>query len=101
MVETPTYHVFDMFQTHQDARQLEVEIQAETREYEGTPLEMLSASCSEKDGKLTMTLVNLDLTGEQEVNLAGLCGSIAGNGIITLLSNPEPGFATPSKTRRR
>jgi alpha-L-arabinofuranosidase len=59
MVLTPTYHVFEMFQVHQNARTLPVEVQAEDYVLNGQRLPSVSASAS-KDAKgvLHLSLVN-------------------------------------------
>ena len=90
-VETPNYHVFDLFKTHQGGRQIETSVRAATREAgsEGG-LELLSASASEKEGKLTVTLANLSLTEAQRVKLTARGGSLAGPAEIAVLAHEEP-----------
>ena len=62
MVLTPTYHVFEMYKGHQDARQLESYVETsligETEE-DRVPSLHLSASQA-PDGKLLITAANLD-----------------------------------------
>ena len=90
-VETPNYHVFDMYKTHQGANHIETRVRAATYENgNGGYLELLSASASEKDGCVTITLANLSLTEAQTVKLSAAGGSIAGNAEITVLSHAEP-----------
>ena len=65
MVLTPTYHVFDLYKAHQDARGLDCVVDAEHvtcpgEEEEGATLKMLTASASEKDGVVTLTAANLN-----------------------------------------
>ena len=65
MVLTPTYHVFDLYKAHQDARELECTVEAERVACPGdkdgeTTLKMLTASASEKDGVITLTAANLN-----------------------------------------
>ena len=90
-VETPNYHVFDLFKGHQGARQLCLHMDVPMLEREGfRPTPRISASASEKDGVLTLTLGNLDMTASQEVRLAGLYGSIAGSAQVSVLSADKP-----------
>ena len=60
MVLTPTYHVYDMFKGHMDARQVESYAEAEDLKDGDHTIPSLSVSASEKDGKLTITIVNTD-----------------------------------------
>ena len=89
-VETPNYHIFDMFQTHQGGRHIAASVVCDEAEREGfRPLEMLSASASEKDGKLTITLANLSLTESQSVKLTAIGGSVAGKAKMTTLHHAD------------
>ena len=69
MILTPTYHVYDLFKDHMDARQ--VESYAETEDLKDGDYEIpsLSVSSSEKDGKLTITVVNTDPDKETEIDI--------------------------------
>lgn len=60
MITTPTYEVYKMYVPHQGANNLEVDIQ-----------DVLNFSCSAsvKDGWLNVSLVNISLCDEVEVNL--------------------------------
>jgi len=70
MVLTPTYHVFDLYKAHMDARQLDCFIEAEKTGTEKHSLPAVSASASEKNGTVTLTLSNLDPDKGQEVEIA-------------------------------
>ena len=50
---------------------------------------MLSASASEKDGKVTLTLVNLSCDEEAEINLSCAGGALPGKGTITVLHHQD------------
>ena len=67
MVLTPTYHVFDLYQGHMDARQVDCFVEAEDAGAGEYQLASVTASASEKDGKVTLTLSNLKADGEEEV----------------------------------
>ena len=81
MVLTPTYHVFDLYKAHQDARGLECYVDAEKVEGNFTykeddpqpktpvSLEMLTASASEKDGVITLTAANLNPDEAKDVQV--------------------------------
>ena len=81
MVLTPTYHVFDLYKAHQDARGLDCIVEAEQvemperadRSDDVATLPMLTASASEKDGVITLTAANLnpDEPKDVEVTLFG------------------------------
>ena len=72
MVLTPTYYVFDLYQHHMDAKELACGIEAETLGTEKHSLPGITASASEKDGIVTVTLSNLSPDkGEEVVISAG------------------------------
>lgn len=58
MVKTPTYHVFKMYQVHQDAQLVPIALTSEPYSYKGASIPALSASASEKDGILSITITN-------------------------------------------
>ncbi len=79
---TPTYHVFDMMQYHQDATVIRT-----IAECDGLPEDLpgLSVSASMKDGMLTVTAANLSATEDREVSLVPFGGEIGKEAeIITL-----------------
>ena len=77
MTLTPTYHVFRMYNVHQNATFLPMDIQTATKEVEGGygTLPMLSGTASrDQQGKIHVSLSNVDLQNAQEVtiNLQGM-----------------------------
>ena len=95
-VETPTYHVFDLYKTHQGARQLGVMNECGTfappedkhRAYK--PLDRVSVSASQAaDGTVTITLANADLHEPARVTLHGAGGSLTGRAIVRTLSSED------------
>ena len=91
MVETPNYHVFDMFQGHKGGKQIEASVEARVMESEKyDPLSLLSASASMKEGVLTLTMANMELDTSVEVELAALNGSVAGKGTLRILQHQDP-----------
>ncbi len=73
MVLTPTYHVFDLYKAHQDARQIDCFVECDQVGENGFNLPQVIASASEKDGKITLTLANLAMDREATVDVAGVC----------------------------
>jgi alpha-N-arabinofuranosidase len=68
MVLTPTYHVFRMYKAHQDATLLPVELSAPAYTMDQTSVPSLNVSASrDKDGKLHVSIVNLDPNRPAEV----------------------------------
>jgi alpha-N-arabinofuranosidase len=66
MILTPTYHVFDMYQVHQDAMKLPVYVESESAA--GMPA--LSASVSEDENrKIHISLTNIDPAKEQDLKI--------------------------------
>ena len=61
MILTPTYHVFDMYQVHQDAILLPVRVRTVPYEFGGQSLPALSVSASRDErGAVHVTICNLD-----------------------------------------
>jgi alpha-N-arabinofuranosidase len=61
MLLTPTYHVMEMYNVHQDAVLLPLTVRSEAYELEGSRLNAVSASASrDKNGVVHISLVNID-----------------------------------------
>ena len=61
MILTPTYHVFDFYQVHQDALLLPMSLKSDAYTFEGQSVPAVSASASrDKEGRVHITVVNLD-----------------------------------------
>jgi len=68
MILTPTYHVFDMYQVHQDATLLPLDLRCEKYEFKGDAVPAVSASASrDKEGRIHISLCNLDPNKIQDV----------------------------------
>ena len=90
MVLTPSYYVFQMYNVHQDATYLPIEVQCENKQVrarmgqdgEQRTLPMLGATASKaQDGAVHISLSNVDLENSNEVtvDLSGLgMKSVAG-----------------------
>ncbi len=68
MVLTPTYYVYKMYNVHQNATLIPLEISSNKYVLGQNSLDAINASASEKDGVVSITLCNLDPTKNQEIN---------------------------------
>ncbi|GAB3016207.1 alpha-N-arabinofuranosidase [Spirosoma pulveris] len=81
---TPTYHVLEMYNVHQDATLLPVSVKSEDFAFGKDKLPAVSVSASrDKAGKVHISLVNIDPTKAQEISVdlngikaSGLTGRI-------------------------
>jgi len=91
-VETPNYHVFDMYKTHQDGKMIQVLDDFETIEIkDGQDIKTVSASASvNESGAVTITLANLDYSRDIEVKLTSFGGEVGGNAAVTVLTADDP-----------
>lgn len=75
MVLTPTYHVFRMYNVHQDATYLPLEVNCDVVDTEGNrKLPLVSATASKKNGEVHLSVTNAspDKTETITVNINGL-----------------------------
>lgn len=71
MLLTPTYHVLEMYNVHQDATMLPVDVKSDDYEVEKEKLPAVSVSASrDKAGKVHISLVNIDAGKNQTVSLS-------------------------------
>jgi alpha-L-arabinofuranosidase len=67
---TPTYHVMEMYNVHQDAIMIPLELKSNDYTFEGNKLQAISASASrDPQGFTHISLVNIDTKNSQEVNI--------------------------------
>ena len=70
IIVTPTYHVMEMYNVHQEAIMLPVELTTTDYEFEGKKLPAISASASRDDkGVIHISLVNIDAKNEKEISI--------------------------------
>lgn len=70
MVLTPTYHVFEMYNVHQDATYLPLDIECSYKAVrDNRKVPMVSATASRKNGVIHISLSNIDLEDEQEITI--------------------------------
>ena len=103
--QTPTYHVFDLYQPHKGARQIGVVNGCGMTERAGyAPMWNVHASASEKDGKAAVTLVNTDVTASRRVRIGAVGGTLT-NPQARVLSSADPhdhnDFDAPDKVHLR
>ena len=90
-VETPNYHVYAMYRPHMGAKQLETKVLCRSLEKAGfDAVDTLSASASLKDGRLTVTVVNMDVATSKDVSFTSVGGRLSGKGEMTLLYTEDP-----------
>jgi alpha-L-arabinofuranosidase len=70
MVLTPTYHVMDMFSSHQDAMNIPLTIEAPTFDTINGSLPALSASASLRERTIHVTIANIHLTDTYRISLS-------------------------------
>ena len=83
MVLTPTYHVFDLYKAHQDAREIDCCVDAGNTGAGDWQLPQITASASEKDGVTTVTLANLSADRAETVTLRGVAAKAAQGRMLT------------------
>ena len=95
MVKTPTYYVFKMYADHQDSELVYSTIEKTLIGIEDQfKVNNLYESCSVKDGKLTITLTNLSLDEDYDIDVVlteAKAGDITGE-IITAAMNAYNDF---------
>jgi alpha-N-arabinofuranosidase len=70
MILTPTYHVMEMYNVHQDATMIPLTISSDDYSLGDKKLKAVSASASkDRSGVIHISLVNIDANKEQEVNI--------------------------------
>jgi alpha-L-arabinofuranosidase len=98
---TPTYHVFDLYQSHQSATLLPTQVTAPDYAFQDVHVPSLSVSASRgADGTTTLTVVNLDPVRDAEIDVqleGGAVGSAAGRVITADRMDARTGFGEPDR----
>ena len=101
MLLTPTYHVMKMYNVHQDATLVPINIESPTYQYQDKKLTAVSASASkDASGKLNISLTNIDYSKSHEViiNLRGEDFSkVSGQILASSKINDFNSFEQPNK----
>ena len=70
IILTPTYHVMEMYNVHQDAAMIPIEATGSDYAFGNKKLKAVSASASkDKNGAVHISLVNIDARNAQEINV--------------------------------
>jgi alpha-N-arabinofuranosidase len=89
MILTPTYHVMEMFNVHQDATMLPVVVNSGDYIFNNQKLQAISASASRDAGGVThISLVNIDANKAQDITL-DLKGAKFSSVTGEILSSPK------------
>lgn len=101
MLLTPTYHVMKMYNVHQDATLVPMQIESGSYEYQGKKLTAVSASASkDASGALNISLTNIHYTKSQEItiNLRGEdFTKVSGQILSSAKINDYNSFEQPNK----
>ena len=100
MVLTPTYWVFDLYKVHQDATLLPLHVASDAYTFNGQSVPAVSASASkDKDGRIHITLVNLDPNRGRtvQVDIRGQRVTSVGGRVLTAAAmNADNTFEQPN-----
>jgi alpha-N-arabinofuranosidase len=69
MLLTPTYHAFEMYKVHMDAKLLDCHMTCEDCSFEDITLPSASVSASRKNDVVSITMCNLDPSQSQDVQI--------------------------------
>lgn len=99
MVLTPSYYIFDMYRVHQDAKHLPLDIMSDTRKIRNRDVSTVSASASEKNGVIHITLANIDLESDRTINIdfsSKKIGKVSGRILTSKSINDHNTFDNPN-----
>ena len=103
MLLTPTYHVFEMYKVHQGATLIPVELTAPVYNLGEAAVPALHASASrDKEGKLHLSIVNLDPNRSSQVSLkvtGAAARNITGRVLTAPAMNAINTFAQPDAVK--
>jgi alpha-N-arabinofuranosidase len=103
MILTPTYHVFEMFKVHQDAKHCPVEMESPAYEMNGKSMPQVSASASlDAKGRVHLSLCNAHHEQDVEVRctLRGVkAGKVSGRVLTTPAINTFNSFDAPDRAK--
>jgi alpha-L-arabinofuranosidase len=103
MLLTPTYHVMEMYNVHQDATMLPVQVKTGTYSFGNQSLPAVNASASkDKNGAIHISLVNIDAQKSQDVTLDVLganATSVSGRVLSSASISDHNTFDQPEKVK--
>lgn len=101
MILTPTYHVMEMYNVHQDAKMLPVTIKSADYVFGNDRLQAISASASKDSVGVThLSLVNIDAKQAQEITISiegGKYSSVTGRILSSAKLQDYNSFENPNK----
>jgi alpha-N-arabinofuranosidase len=102
MILTPTYHVLEMYNVHQDATLLPLELQTVDYTFGTEKLPAISASASkDKNGVIHISLVNIDPKKAQDITLTldGKATAVTGRILASATMTDHNTFENPEKIK--
>ena len=103
MILTPTYHVMEMYNVHQDAVLLPVTIKTDDYSYNNEKLPAVSASASkDSTGKTHLSLVNIDSKKPQTITVTfneGKYATVKGRILTSGKLQDYNSFESPEKIK--
>ena len=103
MLLTPTYHVMEMFNVHQDATMLPLTVNSNDYVFNNEKLKAISGSASrDANGVVHISLVNIDAKKEQDISLdirGGKYTSVTGKILTSQKIQDFNSFESPDKVK--
>jgi len=103
LILTPTYHVMEMYNVHQDATLIPVTVKTNDYVLGTDKLPAVSASVSkDAEGKIHISLVNIDAAKSQDISLnlpAGKYATVTGRILTSAKLQDHNSFETPDKIK--
>lgn len=103
MLLTPTYHVMEMYNVHQDATLLPVQVDTKEYRVNNRSLPAVSASASRDSlGRTHISLANIDAKNSQEVTIqlqGGRYASVSGRILASAKLQDHNSFVEPEKVK--
>lgn len=102
MILTPTYHVMEMYNVHQDATLLPLDIATGSYTMDSEKLPAISASASKNEAGVHISLVNVDAKTSQEVTIelrGGKFASVTGRVLTSANVQDYNSFDKPEQIK--
>jgi alpha-N-arabinofuranosidase len=103
MLLTPTYHVMEMYNVHQDAKLIPLTLKSNDYVFEGEKLAAISASASKDSlGRTHISLVNIDAKKDQEITIdlkGAKFSSLSGRILSSAKLQDNNSFNNPDKIK--
>jgi len=101
MILTPTFHVMEMYNVHQDATLLPTDLNTGDYENGKDKIQAISTSASkDKNGKIHISVVNIDPNKKHEINLemrGQKMGKVTGRILVSAKIQDHNSFESPNK----